>query len=385
MTRRIRSDWGSVRRLPSGRWQARYHDRAGRSRSAPRTFPTRADAARFLAEVRVDLDRGAWFEPTAGRTTFSAYADAWVANRRVRGRPLSPRTVDLYQWLLRKHMLPSLGDQRLSQIDPQSVRVWYGGLTGSSGPGLSTAAKCYRLLRAICATAVADGEIARTPCVITGAGQEPHAQRPFISAGEAYAIAEAVGPRWRCLILTAAFCGLRFGELSALEWADVDLLHATIRVQGSAFERRGHGLEVGPPKSRAGLRTVSIPPHMLCEWEEHLRLYGEGRGLVFRGPQGGPLRASNFGSKVWRPAVRQLGLGGVHFHDLRGCAATLAAVSGATTAELMRRLGHATPDVALRYQHATADRDAAVARALSQYVTAALLETSPATKAVLRP
>jgi integrase len=63
---------------------------------------------------------------------------------------------------------------------------------------------------------------------------------------------------------------------------------------------------------------------------------------------------------------------GLHFHDLRGCAATLAAISGATTAELMRRLGHATPTQALRYQRATADRDAAVARALSVFVEASV-------------
>ncbi len=92
-------------------------------------------------------------------------------------------------------------------------------------------------------------------------------------------------------------------------------------------------------------------------------------GLVFVGPKGGPLRGSTFGRSVWRPAVAGAGLPGLHFHDLRGFAATLAAISGATTAELMRRLGHSTVDMALRYQRATSDRDAAIARALSDHVT----------------
>ena len=92
-------------------------------------------------------------------------------------------------------------------------------------------------------------------------------------------------------------------------------------------------------------------------------------GLVFVGPKGGPVRGSTFGRSVWRPAVAGAGLPGLHFHDLRGFAATLAAISGATTAELMRRLGHSTVDMALRYQRATSDRDAAIARALSDHVT----------------
>jgi hypothetical protein len=80
---------------------------------------------------------------------------------------------------------------------------------------------------------------------------------------------------------------------------------------------------------------------------------------------------------VWRPAMRSLGLRGLHFHDLRGCAATLAAITGATTAELMHRLGHATPDVALRYQRATADRDVAIAKALSELVANASVAPLP--------
>jgi integrase len=91
-------------------------------------------------------------------------------------------------------------------------------------------------------------------------------------------------------------------------------------------------------------------------------------GLVFRSGRGTYLQRSNFSRLVWRPAVQQLGLDGLRFHDLRHTAATLAAAAGATTRELMDRMGHTSPAVALRYQHIMADRQGAIAAALDGLV-----------------
>ena len=203
-----------------------------------------------------------------------------------------------------------------------------------------------------------------------------------MSVPQVYALADAVGPRWRALVLLAAFCGLRFGELAALTLGRLDLLHGTVTVAESVSELAGGVRHVGPPKSDAGRRTVAIPAVILNDLQQHVARFAESgpSGLVFVGPKGRPLRNANFGRSVWRPAVQQVGLSGLHFHDLRGCAATLAAIAGATTAELMHRLGHATPDVALRCQRATADRDVAVAQALSALVVSASvvpLKTEP--------
>lgn len=92
-------------------------------------------------------------------------------------------------------------------------------------------------------------------------------------------------------------------------------------------------------------------------------------GWVFVGERGGRLRRSNF-RKVWVAAVRRAGLAeGLRFHDLRHTGNTLAAATGASTKELMSRVGHASPRAALIYQHATRDRDAAIAAALSDLVS----------------
>ena len=87
-----RSRFGSVRRLPSGRWQARYTAPGGQAVTAPHTFDAKVDAESWLKNVRTDMHRGRWHPGDADPTTFTAYAEAWLANRLVRGRPLKPRT-----------------------------------------------------------------------------------------------------------------------------------------------------------------------------------------------------------------------------------------------------------------------------------------------------
>ena len=248
-------------------------------------------------------------------------------------------------------------------------------MTGPGGASATVTAQCYRLVHSICASAVVDEKMSRNPCTIRGAGQRSTPERPAVSVPQVYALADAVDPRWRAMVLLAAFAGLRIGELAGLTRARLDLLHGTVTVAQAVAELSSGERYVGPPKSDAGRRTVAIPPHIIDDLRAHLDAYAEPGpdGLVFVGPKGGPVRRHNFTSKVFRPAADGMGLHDVHFHDLRGTAATLAAISGATTAELMRRLGHTTPEVAMRYQRATADRDAALAAALSAHVTGTVI------------
>jgi len=368
-----RRRFGRLRRLPSGRWQARYPLLDGQLVTAPQTFATKTEADRYLAAVETDLQRGDVQDPRTGSEQLRTYAERWVRSRRVRGKPLAPRTVALYEWQLQRHILPTLGRRQLRNLDSTTVRGWYERLADpATGPGAITAAKCYRLLRAILNTAVRDGELRSSPCVLVGAGDEHSAPRPAVALHEVLGIAAAVPDRWRAFVLVAAFGGLRIGELTALTRDHVDLDHGSVDVVASAGFLPGGRRHVGPPKSRAGVRVVALPEIAADSLRRHVALYAEQEpdGLVFIGPRGGAVRESTFGTKVWRPTLRKLNLSHLHFHDLRGFAATLAAVSGATTAELMYRLGHATPDLALRYQRATTTRDAAIARGLDQLIAA---------------
>jgi integrase len=124
-------------------------------------------------------------------------------------------------------------------------------------------------------------------------------------------------------------------------------------------------LIVGPPKSAAGRRTVSIPRSLLPEVAAHLETYvgPESDAFVFRGPSGVVPRRSNW-SHFWRKTVKAAGIEGLRFHDLRHTGNTFAASTGASTKELMARMGHASPRAALIYQHATRERDEAIAAGL---------------------
>jgi integrase len=382
-----RRTFGTVRQLPSGRWQARYRHGSGQQKAAPTTFATKADANRWLSRAQADMDRGDWFDPHAGKETLSSYAARWVETRLVRGRPLAPRTAELYRWQLQKHVIPAFATTELRRLDATAVRTWYGRLSGPAGPGQVTAAKCYRLLRAICHTAVEDSLIAKNPCAIRGAGQERSAERPMLSVAQVDALADTVDRRWRALILLAAWCGLRFGELAALTRRDLDLDGYVVNVRAAASTLTTGQRYIGPPKSQAGIRSVAIPPHIVVDLREHLASFAEPErtGLVFVGPQGATLNNSNFNRVVWRPACEAVGIAaGTHLHDLRGVSATLAARHGATTRELMRRLGHATPNMALRYQRAEAERDAAIARAMSDGRALGEARPAPDRRSVMR-
>jgi integrase len=131
-------------------------------------------------------------------------------------------------------------------------------------------------------------------------------------------------------------------------------------------------MQAGPPKSAAGVRNVSLPTVLVDELRQHIERYaGPGpEGLVFRGEKGAMLRRGNFGrSTKWPKVVEEVGLPtGFHFHDLRHTGNQLAANSGATTRELMHRMGHGSMRAALIYQHATTDRDRSIADALSELV-----------------
>ena len=95
-----RRTFGTIQRLPSGRWRARFTDQNGRQKAAPQTFTTKAEAGRWLSRTQSEMERGQFVDPKVGKELLSDYATLWLSTRLVRGRPLSPRTLDMYRWQL---------------------------------------------------------------------------------------------------------------------------------------------------------------------------------------------------------------------------------------------------------------------------------------------
>ena len=352
------------------RYDVRYRTPSNAVRT--KTFRTNREAVRFARTVEVDKSQGGFADPRLARIKLEEYATTWLAER----PNLREHTRDLYGLQLRLHILRRMGDielgaTELGQLSPSLVRAWHSRLSTELRP--NSAAKCYRLLRTILSTAVADGLIAQNPCKIDGAGVERTAERPVATVAQVWDLAKKVPDRYRCLILLAGFVGLRRGELLGLERRHVDLPHRTLRIEQQQMEFADGRLVLRPPKTTAGIRTIALPEFLVSELKAHIaRFAGPGiEGRVFTGERGGPLRNKAVRHN-WCQARDRVDLPqGFRFHDLRHTANTLAATTGASTRELMHRLGHASSVAALRYQHLTHERDAEVARLLDELVQGA--------------
>lgn len=377
-----RRRFGQIRQLPSGKVNARYADPDGRLTPAgepvrhSRTFDTTLDAEAWLTDERRSISAGTWTPPAERRRkkleriTFTEYANAWLPNRLTKaGEPLKPATKQLYRKHLDNHILPALGHLTLDEITPTVIRRWHTSL-GTVGP--TARAHSYALAKVIFATAVREraGGITENPCTIEGASQTAIRQHEVVipTPKQLDALAEAMPDRYALIVHLGAWCGLRWGELTELRRGDVSPKRERVTVT-RAVTRVGSEDVVGTPKSIAGMRTVTVPTHVRPLLKAHLRSYVQpGKdALLFPAPTSPDRHLSPGGfRKVWKVAATRVGLDGYRIHDLRHHAATTAARAGATTAEVQRRIGHATPAMAARYQHASDDRDQEIAARMSE-------------------
>ena len=365
---RAKRDFGTIRRRSNRRYQAYYMGPDQGIHRAPSTFETKADAEAWLADERRLIQRDEW-SPTRSRQaraqrateSFGPYAEAWLRHRDVK-----PRTRVLYQRQLDRFILPAFGDVAMRDITPTAVRIWHSGLDPAKP---TQRAHAYGLLRAILSTAVTDEVIASNPCRIRGAGTSASTRRVEpASLSELRTLADNMPARYRAIVLVGAWCGLRIGEISELRRADIDLRQKVLRVRRGVVRVDGQ-VSVGLPKSHAGIRDVAIPPHLIPILQQHLDDYvlPAKDSLVF--PSVGDPRVQVHPNTLYRHWYRARDAAGrpdLRIHDLRHTGAVLAAQTGATLAELMARIGHSTPQAALRYQHAARGRDAEIAAALSR-------------------
>ena len=294
--------FGNVRRLPSGRFQIRYPGPDGRIRTGPDTYDRKSDADKALVLIEAQIAAGEWTDPDRGKVKLADYAATWITER----PKLRPRTVDLYRWLLKKHIAPYLGGVPIGKLSTAMIREWRAKLLGN-GVSVSVAAKAYRLLRAVLMTAVEEDKIlARNPCRIRGAGDEDAPERPVLTVAQVFALAELVGRRpvgnirklpaggyrlrfrrhgeirtspevygtraeaeqalWKmaddgradchhdrrylALVLLATFASLRWGEVTALRRCDIDL---------DGGHRAGPGGAGGAVNGRDPARPAQVP------------------------------------------------------------------------------------------------------------------------------
>lgn len=397
--------FGHVRQLPSksgkGRWQAFYADPAGTTRisrtgkptplrhTAPHTFDTKMDAEAWLVDERRLISAGTWTPPAVrkaardvartGMPTFGHYAETWIADRRVKGRPLAPLTRDHYRHLLDRYLSPTFGELPLDQISPELVSGWYdtfkpiarrrGNRAAGKDAGATTKAHTYAFGRAVMNTATsAHGPLVGhvNPFAVRGGGSSPSRKREELAtAQEVGVMLVTIREPWRALLEIGLWTGLRYGEIVGLRRGDVDLDRKVIRVRRSIARTRSEGVIEKGTKSDAGARDQRIPANLVPVLRAHLKAHvgRGGRALLFPSATGEHLAPSTFygrplskGGDGWYAARQAAGHPTLHFHDLRATGATLLAQQGATEAEIMAWLGDSTPQAAQRYVRAARSR-----------------------------
>jgi integrase len=259
----------------------------------------------------------------------------------------------------------------VSDVTKAIVRAWWNSLNASKPRARS---KAFQLLHNVMAGAVELEVIDTNPVVLprrTRIRTKRAKKIEPLTVSQLNRLANAMPPRLRMAVLLGCWCALRYGELSELRRSDVDLSAGTLKISRGVVKVKGAYL-VGDTKTDAGLRTVHVPLALAEDLELHLSKHvgSDSDALRFPAPNGGHLHSSSFARDFHKAAV-VAGRPDATPHTLRHTGASLATSAGATTADVMARLGHSTPDMAMHYQHSLDGADERVARKLSQMAEAA--------------
>lgn len=382
-TRKRRESFGAIRKLPSGRIQASYVGPDSRRHSAPQTYDNITDARAWLAAQQTAIYQGKWDGIVVSREentkqsrghVLGDYATTWVETRKnAKGQKLRPKTQEDYKKLHKGPLAPLLGLQ-LSALTPELIRRWY--TETEAGGAVTQTSHAYGHLKSILNTAVDDQIIPFNPCLIRGAqnARTGIVTRPPTD-DELEIIVNVIRPRFRAMVQLAAWGGLRFGELIELRRKDLQFITdedgkldlIKVSVTRAVDFVTGQGALIGPPKTEAGVRVVTLPPFINDDVVTHLdRFVDSGsEALLWPATNGGHLRQSSH-AKSWYPARAAAGRTDLRFHDLRHFHGTkFGQLPEMTTKELQDRLGHASYQAAMRYQHSTG-RDENLVRLLKK-------------------
>jgi integrase len=327
-----KSPVGTIRRLPSGHYQARASVR-GRQLSLG-VFPNRRQAAEAIAHVTSDAARGVVVTPANGRQLVATFAETWWATRS--GHRLSTQVRD--RLVLDHDVLPYFGQMRLGDIAAADIQAWIGQLSDRLAP--STVRRVYTVLAQLLDAAVDLGALAVTPATRIRLPRISRPEMRFLTPAELEHVATVIAARWRAMVLTMAWATLRMGEAAGLRRVDVDPVAGTVRVANNVTDVRGKLIE-GPPKTNAGRRTMTMPASVMGELCEHLDRYAGDR-YVFTSVRGSRLQPKWWRSQVWRPAVAAAGVAPLRPHDLKHTGVALLAAAGVDPSEIARRAGHAS-------------------------------------------
>jgi integrase len=333
------------------RWQARYRDDTGHEYA--RLFDRKVDAKRWLDETTAAIVTGQYVRPEAGRVTFKTYAEAWRVAQVHR-----PTTQAHHKTQLDRHIYPTFGDRPISAIRPSEIQAWVTGLSATLQP--ATVGVIHSIAASIFKAAIRDRKLMTSPCEGTKLPKEQPREVVPLSTETVETLADAVGERYRALVILAAGTGMRQGECFGLTANRIDFLRRSLRVDRQLILLPRVEPYLAEPKTRASNRTIPLPQVVRNALAAHIEAFPAiDDALVFTTDSGAPLRRTDFSVHVWRPAVAKAKApAGTRFHDLRHYYASLLIRHGESVKTVQMRLGHASAAETLdTYSHLWPDSE----------------------------
>ena len=377
---------GSIYRRRDGRWVAEldlgYRD--GKRRRRTLYGRNYEEVRAKLRKAHADQDHGLPLGDS--RQTVREFFIRWLEAVRP---SLSQRTWERYEQYTRLHVVPGLGDFKVSSLSGQHLERFYADRLATLNP--TTVHHIHALIHRAFASAVRQRLLAFNVANEVDPPRIKRSEFAALTAEQARRLLRAArGHRLEALFTLALSTGMRQGEMLALSWRDIDLAHRRVTVRGTLQRIGGKGLLVGEPKTRSSRRRVALGATAVKALTDHYQrectaASDRGAGFreddfVFTNERGGPLDPGNLRDRVFRPLLAQAGLPMIRFHDLRHSAATLLLGEGLHAKIVSEMLGHANITMTLdTYSHVTPTMHDQAANVIDQVFAMGDLElpTSP--------
>lgn len=301
------------------------------------------------------------------KTTLAEFARDWLTN--VAAVTLSGKTHERYSELIEGNIIPAIGDTALQKLTATKIEAFYaealksGRRDGKGGLHPRTVRHIHRVLSLVLASAEKKKIIKASPMsAVENVPSVDDAEIQVLEENELAALLRSVkGTSIHMPVLLAATTGMRRGEILGLRWQDIDLDGCALTVRQSIEETKA-GLAFKAPKTKASIRTITLPAFVVTALRDHRREQAEQRlalglgkdknDLVFTNPEGEPRRPRNF-SKEFSRCAKRAGVGHVSLHGLRHTHATQLLKQGVNVKVVSERLGHANISITLQiYAHA---------------------------------
>ncbi len=327
-------------------------------------------AERWLSLTEADILRGEWSAPERRAETVGEWAERWWRRDHLR-----PSTAVRDNGYLQRYILAELGTTPLASLDRECVQAWIDELSARLAP--ATVRRSHQLLGQLVDAAVTDGILKARPFGGVVLPRMTHEEMRFLTPTELEHLADVIDKRYRSLVLTAGYGGLRMGEVAGLRRKHVGR-DGTLTIIETAVEAEGI-VRFGPPKTRAGRRSVGLPKVAAEALKAHIAtIPAAPDAWVFPAPDGGVLRLASWRTRFWRPAVAAAGLAPLRPHDLRHTAVAIWIAAGLGPLEVSRRAGHASTSFTLdRYGHLFPGSEAESVAKLDGYLSPTIARILP--------